>query len=482
MRDTPTAASTPPPSSQPAPASRHRWHITVPDEAPSLFKTKLRWAYPAYRAYELWAAADGQRMSAAMSFYGLVSLAPLLLLIVVALGWWLGQDQVQASLIAQVSELIGQQGADMLQGAIVATRAQSSGVFASIVALVTLVMGATGVFAELQSAIERLWIQGTQHSANGQWWRTASVRLRGVGYVMVFGFLLLVSLVISSVLSWVQTWADGYAGTTWLLSALNVVVSLAISTALFVGLMRMSTGPKPGLRHLVAGALIGALLFALGKQALAIYLRDAAVVSAYGAAGSLVVILFWIYFSSAVLLLAASCARVSAEMSDDYQPLAQPAAAPPTPAMSKPTAPFPPDSPLAPTVAAAEAASDKLRNALADLAQPEAPAPTLPAQRALSWSAVLLGFAAGFSLISSARARRLPAQLDQANAQLAAAQLAMSQLGQQQTALRRDLGRTQRQARRAAWWRNHTRDADRELHEAKGAWLTRLNLLLRALR
>ena len=327
MRDTPTAASTPPPSSQPAPASRHRWHITVPDEAPGLFKTKLRWAYPAYRAYELWAAADGQRMSAAMSFYGLVSLAPLLLLIVVALGWWLGQDQVQASLIAQVSELIGQQGADMLQGAIVATRAQSSGVFASIVALVTLVMGATGVFAELQSAIERLWIQGTQHSANGQWWRTASVRLRGVGYVMVFGFLLLVSLVISSVLSWVQTWADGYAGTTWLLSALNVVVSLAISTALFVGLMRMSTGPKPGLRHLVAGALIGALLFALGKQALAIYLRDAAVVSAYGAAGSLVVILFWIYFSSAVLLLAASCARVSAEMSDDYQPQEPPSAA-----------------------------------------------------------------------------------------------------------------------------------------------------------
>ena len=329
MPDTPTAAEPSPssPEPQPAPKAKPRWHITVPDEAPALFKTRLRWAYPAYRAYELWAAADGQRMSAAMSFYGLVSLAPLLLLIVVALGWWLGQDQVQASLIAQVSELIGQQGADMLQGAIVATRAQSSGVFASIVALVTLVMGATGVFAELQSAIERLWIQGTQHSANGQWWRTASVRLRGVGYVMVFGFLLLVSLVISSVLSWVQTWADGYAGTTWLLSALNVVVSLAISTALFVGLMRMSTGPKPGLRHLVAGALIGALLFALGKQALAIYLRDAAVVSAYGAAGSLVVILFWIYFSSAVLLLAASCARVSAEMSDDYQPQEPPSAA-----------------------------------------------------------------------------------------------------------------------------------------------------------
>ena len=470
-------------SSQSSRSAQHRWHITVPDEAPGLFKTKLRWAYPAYRAYELWAAADGQRMSAAMSFYGLVSLAPLLLLIVVALGWWLGQDQVQASLIAQVSELIGKQGADMLQGAIAATRAQSNGVFASIVALVTLVMGATGVFAELQSAIERLWIQGTHYSANGQWWRTASVRLRGVGYVMVFGFLLLVSLVISSVLSWVQTWADDYAGTTWLLSALNVVVSLAISTALFVGLMRMSTGPKPSLRHLVAGALIGALLFALGKQGLAIYLRDAAVVSAYGAAGSLVVILFWIYFSSAVLLLAASCARVSAEMTDDYNPPGTASPAEPTSAMSKPSAPFPPNSPLAPAATAAAAASDKLRNALADLAQVEPPAPTQPAaQRALSWSAVLLGFAAGFSLISNARTRQLPAQLDEAHTQLAAAQLAMSQLGQQQNALRRDLGRTQRQAKRAAWWRNQTRDADRELHEAKGAWMTRLNGLLRALR
>ena len=112
MPDTPTA--TEPSSSSP----KSRWRVTVPDEAPGIFKTKLRWAYPAYRAYELWSAADGQRMSAAMSFYGLVSLAPLLLLIVVALGWWLGQDQVQASLIAQVSALIGKQGADMLQGAI----------------------------------------------------------------------------------------------------------------------------------------------------------------------------------------------------------------------------------------------------------------------------------------------------------------------------------------------------------------------------
>ena len=131
---------------------RYAWAMSqrpIFDRLARSARTLWRLPQPFWRAVQMWLDADGLRMSAAMSFYGLVSLAPLLLLIVVALGWWLGQDQVQASLIAQVSALIGAQGAEMLQGAIVATRAQSSGVFASIVALATLVMGATGVFAEL---------------------------------------------------------------------------------------------------------------------------------------------------------------------------------------------------------------------------------------------------------------------------------------------------------------------------------------------
>ena len=397
--------------------------MAVPDDAPAIFRTRLGWAYPAYRAYSLWSAADGLRMSAAMSFYGLLSLAPLLLLIVVALGWWLGQDTVQATLIAQVSELIGPQGASMLEGAISSTRAQSNGVFASIVALVTLVMGATGVFAELQSALERLWVQGSNAAPDGQWWRKATVRLRGVAYVMAFGFLLLVSLVISSVLSYVQSWAGGHANTNTLLAVLNVLVSLAISTALFLGLMRMSSGPQPGLRHLAVGALIGAVLFALGKQALAVYLRDAAVVSAYGAAGSLVVILFWIYFTSAVLLFAASCARVSAELQGDYSKRHDPVTAA---AVTAAQAAVGAADGTPASAHAARGSSAAVANALADVAQPWQDAQGTP--KALNWAALLLAFSAGHALVNSRRTLRNQTRLNDASAQLSQVQHAMAQL------------------------------------------------------
>ena len=172
-----------------------------------------------------------------------------------------------------------------------------------------LLFGATGVFSELQEAFERLWLHGTEVAAKQKWWHGASLRLRGVAYVLAFGFLLLTSLAVSTLLNLFSGWAGQWMGLEQLLRVLNELVSLLVCTALFVALMRMSAGPKPQLRYLVLGGFVGAILFSVGKQVLAIYLSTAAVVSAYGAAGSLVVLLMWIYFSSAVLLFAAGCAK-----------------------------------------------------------------------------------------------------------------------------------------------------------------------------
>jgi membrane protein len=126
---------------------------------------------------------------------------------------------------------------------------------------------------------------------------------------LALGFLLLVSLAVSTFLSLVSGWAGNYLPVEKFAWLINQAVSFGFCVALFVALMRMSTGPKPALRYLMMGAAAGALLFEVGKYLMAFYLSTAAVVSAYGAAGSLVVILMWIYFSSAVLLLAASVAR-----------------------------------------------------------------------------------------------------------------------------------------------------------------------------
>ena len=293
-------------------------------QMPAAFRGRLRPVYPLYRAFQLWSDADGLRMSAAMSFYGMFSLAPLLLVLVALLGYVVDKQVVEANLLGQIQDIVGPQGAELIRAALASARQPGDGLFASAIAFILLVSGATGVFAELQSALERLWTQGTGTQAMDAWWHKATMRLRGIAYVLAFGFLMLVSLVIASAVNLLQSWAGARYQMDAIWVVLNQLLSFAITTALFVALMRMSAGPQPRLRYLAAGAAIGAVLFGVGKYALALYLSTAAVVSAYGAAGSLVVLLMWIYFTSAVLLLGASFARVMAEGHGDFNPAATP--------------------------------------------------------------------------------------------------------------------------------------------------------------
>ncbi len=268
---------------------------------------------PIQRAVVQWIDADGMRMSAAMSFYGILSLAPLLVLLVAVLGWGLDRSYIETNLVDQIRNVVGAQGAQVAQQAISSAQQPSQGVLASLFAFGLLLSGATGVFAELQDAFERLWRQGSGQAPKQKWWYSASLRLRGVAYILAFGFLLLVSLVVSTVLGLFSGWAGSYLPIEKIAFVINELVSFGFCVTLFVALMRMSAGPKPSLRYLVMGASTGAVLFAVGKHLMAFYLSTAAVVSAYGAAGSLVVILMWIYFSSAVLLLSASVARAWAD-------------------------------------------------------------------------------------------------------------------------------------------------------------------------
>ena len=267
---------------------------------------------PFWRATTLWLDADGLRMSAAMSFYGMLSLAPLLLLLVGVLGWWMDRSYLESNLIAQVQAVMGQQVADVVRQAMASAQAPAEGRLASVVGFVVLVSGATGVFVELQSALAQLWRGDEPPPQRAAWWRMASLRLRGLGYVLALGFLLMVSLAMSTLINLLAGWAGtrlSMAPLAPVMQLVNEVVAFGFAVALFVGLMRIGVGDKPPSRCIMAGAVVGATLFTVGKQLLAWYLSTAAVVSAYGAAGSLVVLLMWIYFSSAVLLFSASCAR-----------------------------------------------------------------------------------------------------------------------------------------------------------------------------
>jgi membrane protein len=297
--------------------------MALVDHIPERLRRTLRPLVPFARALDLWSEAGGMRMSAAMSFYGILSLAPLLLAIVGMLGWWMDRNTLEKGLLDQLGTVIGAQGTAAIAETLRSAQEPEQGIAASIVGFVVLLFGATGVFGELQNAFERLWYHGRGTPPKETFWRNVSMRLRGVGYILVFGFLLLITLVVSTVLSLFAGWAGQGLALELAVRTLNEVAGFAVGAALFLGLMRLSTGPKPRTRFLLVGACTGALLFTIGRQLLSIYLSSAAVVSAYGAAGSLIVLLMWIYFSSGVLLLGASAARALEEYVADQQGRAQ---------------------------------------------------------------------------------------------------------------------------------------------------------------
>jgi membrane protein len=293
------------------------------------------------RTFGLWTQADGLRMSAAMSFYGILSLAPLLLAVVAMLGWWLDREMLERGLVAQIAGMVGEQGGALIQSALASAKEPSEGIAASLIGFGVLLFGATGVFGELQESLESLWSHGRERGPKPKWWHTAALRLRGIGYILVFGFLLLVSLFVTTLLSLASGWAGTWIGAEAVLRVLNELLGLGFAALLFFGLMRLSGGAKPRTRHLLFGALAGAVLFTAGRQLLALYLANAAVVSAYGAAGSLIVLLVWIYFSSAVLLLGAAFARAIDEsvQSRERRWAPQSASAETTPAASSTISP-----------------------------------------------------------------------------------------------------------------------------------------------
>lgn len=287
--------------------------MALTDHIPERLRRAVRPVYPLARSLDLWSDAGGMRMSAAMSFYGILSLAPLLLAIVGVLGWWMDRAVLEEGLLTQLSAVVGQQGAAVIRQALASAKEPAEGITATVLGFAVLLFGATGVFGELQTAFENVWSQGRGTPLRRDLRHTATLRLRGVAYILVFGFMLLVSLVVSTLLDIFSGWAGSWLPLKMAVRVLNEVLGFVVCAALFVGLMRLSGGAKPATRFLVFGACVGAILFTIGRQLLALYLARAAAVSAYGAAGSLIVLLMWIYFSSAVLLFGAAAARAVEE-------------------------------------------------------------------------------------------------------------------------------------------------------------------------
>ena len=245
-------------------------------------------------------------MGAAISYYTVFSIAPLMIIVIAVAGFVWGREAVQGEIVGQLSGLIGQEGAQGIQALIESANQPAKGLVATAISIVVLVIGATTVFAELQSSLDRIWQAPKAPPQASGIWAWVRSRLLSLGFILGLGFLLLVSLVSSAGLAAVGTWANGLLpGWETLLYVINIVFSIGIATVLFAMIFKVMPQVKVGWRDVWTGAFVTAVLFEVGKWLISLYIGKSSVTSSFAAAGSLVVLLVWVYYSAQIFLLGA---------------------------------------------------------------------------------------------------------------------------------------------------------------------------------
>jgi membrane protein len=243
-------------------------------------------------------------MGAALAFYSAFSIAPLLIIVTGLAGAVYGMDVARVAVHAQLTELMGSTAADAIQSMLMGGHTKSTGVIASVVGIVTLLIGATSVLVELQTDLDRIW-RAPPRTGNGVVTLLESYAT-SLGLILGIGFLLLVSLVLTGALSMFgKSWGSVYSGVGPALYGLNFLVSLTVITVLIAMLYKWLPNVPIAWREVWTGALITALLFIAGQTAIGFYLTRSAMGSAYGAAGAMVVLLTWLYYSAQIFLFGA---------------------------------------------------------------------------------------------------------------------------------------------------------------------------------
>ncbi|MFA9478556.1 YihY/virulence factor BrkB family protein [Phycisphaerales bacterium AB-hyl4] len=253
------------------------------------------------------------QLAAALSFYLLLSLAPLLLVVVGVAGLVLGEQAARGELVEQIEGTVGTEGAEAVQTVLAHAEQIGGGAVSLTIGLVTLLVGATTVFAQLQNSLNQIWrVQPSPKKSNAVW-TFIRTRLLALGVVVMIGILLLASLITSSVLAGMQEQVDAWLPGLGVTSrVLDLVFTLVVMTVLIALVFKFLPDVKIAWRDVWVGAAVTGVLFGIGKFAIGAYLGQAGIGSAYGAAGSLVVLLVWVYYSALILFFGAEITHVYA--------------------------------------------------------------------------------------------------------------------------------------------------------------------------
>jgi membrane protein len=251
-------------------------------------------------ALRAWQDDGAPSMGAALAYYTLFSIAPLILIVVAIAGLAFGDEAARGEIFEQLTGLLGREGAKAIEDLVLHANRPAAGTLAMLGGTAALVLGAMGVFGELQNALDRIWRAPTDQRVSG-WLDALRSRLLSFAMILAIALVLMVSLVAGAVASAVGGW--------W---ALDAALSFAITTLLFALIYKIIPRVRIRWRDVWVGAAVTAALFAVGKVLIGLYLGRAAIASAFGAAGSLVVVMVWVYYSAQVFLLGAEFTRVYA--------------------------------------------------------------------------------------------------------------------------------------------------------------------------
>lgn len=259
----------------------------------------------------LWFGKNAFQLAGAIAFFTLFSLAPLMIILVTVAGIVLGEETARGELTAQIETVLGTQAAETVRRAIERSLLEESGLVPTILGAAALLFGATTVFAQVQAALNHLWDVMSQPSRSGlrDFIRT---RLISLGLVLILGFLLLVSfiltLVVAALVRYASEWIPVPSMLAW---TADLAISLTVVTLLFALIFKVLPDVHLGWADMWRGAFLSAALFAVGQYGISFYLTQTAPESAYGTAGSLVILLMWVYYSSLILLFGAAFTRIS---------------------------------------------------------------------------------------------------------------------------------------------------------------------------
>jgi membrane protein len=351
-----------------------------------------------------WSDDYAPSMGAALAYYTIFSIAPLLVIAIAVAGFFFGADAARGEIFGQLSGLIGERGASTIEAAVASASQTGHGTFAAIAGIVTLLLGATTVFGELQSDLDRIW--DTPKPEHAGLWGMLRGRLLSFGMVLGIGFLLLVSLVLSAALSAIgHFWSGALPGWEVLLQIVNFVVGFVVVSGLFAMIYKFLPRCDIGWRDVWIGAAVTSLLFSIGKLLIGLYLGKSSVASSFGAAGSLVIVLLWVYYSAQIFLLGAEFTKTYSyrhgtrkheeKPVSQGKPSAQKAGAASdaqAPSSGERAAPVPATQPLPPATSTGK----------------DRPAPMLAKVRIAAGIAAATGFVAGEVLNVLRRERALP--------------------------------------------------------------------------